>query len=35
MGLVSVSDSLGITTAGVSAIFIHNFICGKFIGYAT
>lgn len=31
MGLVSISDSLGITVAGVSAIFIHNFICG---GYA-
>ena len=27
MGMVSVADSSGITSAAIAAIFIHNYIC--------
>ena len=34
MGVSSVGDSFGISLAGVSAIFMHKYICGHFIHYA-
>lgn len=33
MSVASVADSIGISMAGVSAIFIHKYICAEFIGY--
>jgi battenin len=31
MGVASVADSFGITSAGIASIFIHNFICHNFV----
>ena len=32
MGVAGVANSIGITIAGVSSIFIHTFVCTKYIG---
>ena len=33
MGVASVADSSGIVLAGVTATFVHRYICREFIGF--
>ena len=35
MSIAGVADTVGISGAGVAAIFIHKYICQQFIGYRT